>query len=107
MKKFFCAILAVTLLSQLGISQSSKDTSHENRMKWWRDARFGMFIHWGVYSVPAGTYKGQKINRIGEWIMNRGKIPVADYQAFAKEFNPVLYNPDEWVRMAKDCLLYT
>ena len=50
-------------------------------MKWWRDARFGMFIHWGVYSVPAGTYKGQKINRIGEWIMNRGKIPVAEYQA--------------------------
>jgi alpha-L-fucosidase len=71
-------------------------------MKWWRDARFGMFIHWGVYSVPAGTYNGQKINRIGEWIMNRGKIPVAEYQAFAKEFNPILYNPDEWVRMAKD-----
>jgi len=105
MKKFFFAILAVALSSQPGFSQSAsskQDTSHENRMKWWRDARFGMFIHWGVYSVPAGTYKGQKINRIGEWIMNRGKIPVADYQAFAKEFNPILYNPDEWVRMAKD-----
>ena len=54
------------------------------RMEWWREARFGMFIHWGVYSVPAGTYNGQKINRIGEWIMNRGKIPVAEYQQFAK-----------------------
>ena len=71
-------------------------------MEWWREARFGMFIHWGVYAVPAGTYKGQKINRIGEWIMNRGKIPVAEYQAFAKEFNPVKYDPDAWVRMAKD-----
>jgi alpha-L-fucosidase len=102
MKKFIFAFLGVTLISQFSFSQSKQDTSHENRMKWWRDARFGMFIHWGVYSVPAGTYKGQKINRIGEWIMNRGKIPVTDYQAFAKEFNPVLYNPDEWVRMAKD-----
>jgi len=102
MKKFFFALLTIILLSPFGFSQSKQDTAHDNRMKWWRDARFGMFIHWGVYSVPAGTYKGQKINRIGEWIMNRGKIPVAEYQAFAKEFNPVLYNPDEWVRMAKD-----
>jgi len=102
MKKFIFAFLAVILLTPFGFSQSKQDTSQENRMKWWRDARFGMFIHWGVYSVPAGTYNGQKINRIGEWIMNRGKIPVAEYQAFAKEFNPVLYNPDEWVRMAKD-----
>lgn len=71
-------------------------------MKWWREARFGMFIHWGVYAVPAGIHKGQKINRIGEWIMNRGKIPVAEYQQYAKQFNPVLYDPDAWVRMAKD-----
>jgi len=61
-----------------------------------------MFIHWGVYAVPAGVYKGQKINRIGEWIMNRGKIPVAEYQEFAKEFNPVKYDPEAWVKMAKD-----
>ncbi len=72
------------------------------RMKWWREARFGMFIHWGVYSVPAGTYRGQRIDGIGEWIMNRARIPCAEYQAFAKEFNPVKYNPDEWVRLAKE-----
>ncbi len=71
-------------------------------MEWWREARFGMFIHWGVYAVPAGTYKGQKINRIGEWIMNRGKIPVADYQQFAAAFNPVHYDADAWVKLAKD-----
>ncbi len=68
------------------------------RMKWWREARFGMFIHWGVYSVPAGTYKDKQIGGIGEWIMHNGKIPVAEYQAFAKQFNPVKYNADEWVR---------
>ncbi|MBP7935813.1 MAG: alpha-L-fucosidase [Phycisphaerae bacterium] len=72
------------------------------RMKWWREARFGMFIHWGVYSVPAGTYHDKRIGGIGEWIMNSAKIPCAEYQGFAKQFNPVKYNADEWVRMAKD-----
>jgi hypothetical protein len=56
----------------------------------------------GCVFRPAGTYKGQRINRIGEWIMNRGKIPVSEYQEFAKEFNPVNFNADEWVKMAKD-----
>ncbi len=72
------------------------------RMKWWREARFGMFIHWGVYSVPAGTYHGEKVGGIGEWIMFRAKIPCAEYQGFAKQFNPVKYNPDEWVKLAKE-----
>ncbi|HEV2208793.1 MAG TPA: alpha-L-fucosidase [Verrucomicrobiae bacterium] len=71
------------------------------RMKWWREARFGMFIHWGVYSVPAGTYDGKRIPGIGEWIMNHGKIPVATYRQYAKEFNPVKFNADEWVSLAK------
>jgi alpha-L-fucosidase len=72
------------------------------RMKWWREAKFGLFIHWGVYAVPAGTYKDQRVPGIGEWIMNRGKIPVAEYRPFAKQFNPVKYDPDQWVRLAKE-----
>jgi alpha-L-fucosidase len=71
------------------------------RMKWWREARFGMFIHWGLYSVPAGTWNGKRIGGIGEWIMNTAKIPVADYAALAKQFNPVRFNADEWVSIAK------
>ncbi len=51
------------------------------RMQWWREARFGMFIHWGVYSVPAGTYHGKQIPGIGEWIMHTAKIPMADISA--------------------------
>jgi alpha-L-fucosidase len=74
----------------------------DERMKWWREARFGMFIHWGVYAVPAGTYNGRQIPGIGEWIMNRGKIPIAEYQTYAKEFNPVKYDADAWVRLAKE-----
>ena len=49
------------------------------RMAWWREARFGLFIHWGVYAVPAGTYKGEQIPNIGEWIMHYAQIPVAEY----------------------------
>ena len=72
------------------------------RLKWWREARFGMFIHWGVYSVPAGTYLGKRIGGIGEWIMCDGKIPMATYQAYAKKYNPAKYNPDAWVKLARD-----
>ena len=99
MKKLLFLIAICSYL----ISPSHAQTSAKNdRMEWWREARFGMFIHWGVYSVPAGTYNGQKINRIGEWIMNRGKIPVAEYQQFAKQFNPVKFDADAWVKMAKN-----
>jgi len=85
--------------------QTDKVESREQRdarMAWWREAKFGLFIHWGVYSVPAGFYHGQPVKGIGEWIMNRGKIPMAEYQAFAKEFNPVKFDADAWVKMAKD-----
>jgi len=99
MKKYFLFLIVLACNLQTLFSQ---DRSKDNRMEWWREARLGMFIHWGVYSVPAGTYNGQKINRIGEWIMNRGKIPVAEYQKFAQQFNPVKFDADAWVKMAKD-----
>ncbi|MBU3743511.1 MAG: alpha-L-fucosidase [Sediminibacterium sp.] len=73
-----------------------------DRMQWWRSARFGMFIHWGVYAQWAGVYNGHEQRKGGaEWILNRGKIPVAVYREKAKSFNPINYRPDEWVRMAK------
>ncbi len=72
------------------------------RMAWWREARFGLFIHWGVYSVPAGTHKGEQVENIGEWIMHYGQIPVAEYQQYSKQFNPVDYDPEAWVLMAKN-----
>lgn len=61
-----------------------------------------MFIHWGLYAVPAGTWKGQRIGGIGEWIMHHARIPVAEYAALAQQFNPVRFNADEWVKIAKD-----
>lgn len=92
------------------VSQAQSETpppaetkeARDARMGWWRDARFGMFIHWGVYAVPAGIYQDKPVPGIGEWIMNKGKIPMAEYQKFAKDFNPVKYDADAWVRAAKD-----
>jgi alpha-L-fucosidase len=72
-----------------------------NRMAWWSKARFGMFIHWGVYSVPAGVVDGKKYPGLGEWLMHDAKIPVDKYQAYAKDFNPTAYDPEKWVLTAK------
>jgi alpha-L-fucosidase len=74
----------------------------EHRLEWWDDAKFGLFIHWGVYAVPAGIYQEKEIPGIGEWIMNRAKIPVADYKRYSAQFNPVNYDPEAWVKLAKD-----
>ena len=80
-----------------------KETSAQRdaRMAWWRAARFGMFIHWGLYSIPAGTWDGKQIPGIGEWIMNRASIPVADYKALAPKFNPTGFNAHDIVALAK------
>jgi alpha-L-fucosidase len=71
------------------------------RMAWWRADRFGMFIHWGLYAIPAGEYQGQRHKGIGEWIMNTARIPREEYETFASQFNPQAYDADAWVRMAK------
>lgn len=71
------------------------------RLDWWRDAKFGLFIHWGLYSVPAGVWKGQEIPGIGEWIMLHAQIPVREYEALAAQFNPIRYDAEQIVLLAK------
>jgi alpha-L-fucosidase len=80
----------------------SPEEVRQKRLQWWREARFGMFIHWGVYSVPAGVWKGQPVDGIGEWIMNHAEIPVSEYEQLPSQFNPVKFNADEWVAVAKN-----
>ena len=102
MKKNLLYISLLLIATNQAASQSAVTVTDSSRMAWWKDAKFGMFIHWGVYAVLAGTYDGKKIPGIGEWIMNRGKIPVDKYKPYAQQFNPVKYNPEAWVKMAKD-----
>lgn len=71
------------------------------RMQWWRDARFGMFIHWGLYAVPAGMWNSERTSSTGEWIMASENIPVEEYEPLADAFDPIEYDPAEWVRIAR------
>lgn len=75
--------------------------AHDARMEWFREARFGMFIHWGLYSVAAGEFNGKHVGNAGEWIMESGHIPVSQYQTLVPQFNPVKFDAKEWVRIAK------
>ena len=81
------------IISQSAYSQLPKETEAQKtqRMKWWTDARFGMFIHWGLYALPARH----------EWVKNRERLTNEQYQKYFDNFNPDLYNPKEWARMAK------
>jgi alpha-L-fucosidase len=87
---------------QAGAAPAAPDPAREQRLAWFRDAKYGLFIHWGLYAIPAGEWKGRRSPGLGEWIMNRSQIPVSEYEQLAARFNPVRFNADEWVRMAED-----
>jgi alpha-L-fucosidase len=87
--QLFTALATLLLASAVAQSPAQNDA----RMSWWREAKFGLFIHWGVYAVPA---------RKGEWVMHNEKIPVATYRSFARDFNPVKYDPAAWAALAKE-----
>lgn len=77
------------------------DARSDPRLTWWREARFGMFIHWGLYAIPAGIWKGQAIPGIGEWIQFRARIPITEYEQLAPRFNPTQFDAEAVVQLAK------
>lgn len=104
MKRLPAVVIIVVLVacilapSQLCAAQASGENifgeterEREARMEWWTEARFGMFIHWGLYALPARH----------EWVKNRERIQDKDYRKYFELFNPDLYNPVEWARAAK------
>jgi len=84
-----------TLVSAQGMTADVQD-----RLAWWREARFGLFIHWGLYSIPAGEWNGRTNH--AEWIRETAQIPLDIYARFVPQFNPVNFDADAWVRAAKE-----
>jgi alpha-L-fucosidase len=97
-----CIVAAVSLCGAAEAPPPETTEQRDTRMAWWRQARFGMFIHWGLYAVLAGEHKGRRVGGIGEWIMHRAKIPIPEYEKLVPQFNPVKFNAGQWAQIAKD-----
>src|SRR5882724_8824679 len=87
-----CAVSAAAAEPEAPDVESS--AAREQRLEWFRHDKFGLFIHWGLYAIPAGYWKGQRSPGIGEWVMHRMKIPVAEYEKLAAGFNPWKFDAD-------------
>lgn len=109
-KAILASAFSAALLSGSSLSAQTMDEMWDNRssgkehpnIKWFKEAKFGMFIHWGLYSKLGGEWKGKKYYGSGEWIMNQAKIPVKEYEQVAAAFNPVGFNAEEWAQLAAD-----
>src|ERR1700712_545153 len=108
MKRFAIIIL---LLQCLLFNVNAQETERWDKevsgkpnpnQQWFKDAKFGMFIHWGLFAEAGGTWQGKNYYGISEWMMNRGKIPAADYATIAKSFNPTKFDAKQWAQIAKD-----
>ncbi len=96
-KSTFFLIVSICLLfifTGMAAAQGTSDINpaKKERMQWWSDATFGMFIHWGIYVVPAHA----------EWYMNNGHVPREKYEKYTSQFDPHHFNADYWVRVAKN-----
>lgn len=113
-RKYSSLILVVIMIFGLSCQsgrevKTSKDTDEniieQNRqegLRKWKNMKFGMFIHWGVYSIPAGVWEGKQIEKLGEQIMRHADIPLDDYEAIARQFNPVNFDAEAIVKLAKN-----
>lgn len=93
-------LVFLTFLTLLSYTCKNTEYKDPDRMDWWRESRFGLFIHWGLYAIPAGEWNGSTNH--AEWIRESAQIPVKKYDEFVSQFNPVKFNADEWVTMAKE-----
>ncbi len=93
-------LIAAMVFLSAGAAAAEGEADRDGRMQWWRDARFGLFIHWGLYAVPAGEWRGK--TDYGEWIRDTARIPLQVYDQFVGRFNPREFDAEAWVRAAKD-----
>ncbi len=111
MKRLMTLVLGLVLATGLYAQKEVSLSLDPSKADWFREAKFGLFLHWGLYSELEGSYDGHTLpdttfehgrSWYAEWIQQRLEVPDEEYQALAKTFNPVLYDPDEWVREAKN-----
>ena len=95
------AIIMLLLITCVNVANAQSVDKSDHRMDWWKDAKFGMFIHWGLYSQTAGYWNGKQAKG-KEHFMIYEKIPLAEYAKIADDFNPTEYNAEEWVLLAKE-----
>jgi alpha-L-fucosidase len=100
------ALLGATALSSTTFLCAAEDpespAAREKRLEWFRHDKYGLFIHWGLYAIPAGYWKGERSPGIGEWVQHRLKIPVAEYGMLTQWFNPIRFDADAWAQLAHD-----
>ncbi len=106
MSKLVTVMLTICCVAITFSAFAETRSDHDQRMAWWREARFGMFIHWGIYSVAGGEWNGVDYGKemggsSAEWIQLQAQIPKDEYAQLAKRFNPVKFDADRWVRIAK------
>jgi len=101
----FKLMLGILLITQSVSFAQTPSLSFDEKMKVWKDARYGLFIHWGLYAITAGTYQGKKTgqNRDGAWLVRDLKVPLVEYRKLGEQFNPTHFDSDKWVKTAKDC----
>ncbi|MDO8540891.1 MAG: alpha-L-fucosidase [Opitutaceae bacterium] len=105
-QSFLLSVAYIGCLAAQSLPAAENAAQRDARMTWWREAKFGMFIHWGPSALLGGVWNGQPVdggvgNGYSEWIMYNAKIPVADYARAVARFNPVKFDADQWVRLAK------
>ncbi len=96
-----CMDIQLTVLDELG-APAPRHVVNQSALANWRQARFGLFIHWGIYSIPAGIWEGERIPKLGEQIQRHAAIPQQEYAKLAKRFNPIRFDAVAIARMAKD-----
>ena len=74
-----------------------------DNIKWFKEAKYGMMAHWGLYSLLGGEYKGRRVQDYAEWIQSYMPIPNDEYEQLAASFNPIYFNADEWIKLARSC----
>src|SRR5438067_2102313 len=99
-KPRYRAVITLAMLVVLASTHWSRGADSDDRLAWFKQAKFGMFIHWGIYSVPAGEWEGK--TNYAEWFQLQTKMPSSEYEKFAQQFNPVKFDAKAWAKTAHD-----